>query len=371
MKAYNFTDKNRVLHLDGIRGVAALAVALFHFARAFDNSLLSGSNPINKTPISTLWNGHFAVALFFVLSGLLFFEKFQSSNITKGTEAAIKRFLRLSIPIMSICLTAYLFHKLGLFTNQGAALISGSDWLARWYRFDPDITLAITESLWFDFVAFDPMRTYNSNLWTISYELLAVIGVIYLAIALKNLNIFLKSALLIFVIALCYGTHYFEFALGAGLALALTLKKNSVSTLAASIIIATSLSISALVSPYQVSSLASDLLYPVGAVLLIAAVSINHRAKKVFSNYFFVKLGEISFGLYLMHFLTINSVTASVYTYTKSLSLTFVSYAISTLVLATGFTYLIDQPWTRLLNKSFRNLRPKTSASHKTEHSNS
>lgn len=358
MNAIHSASNDRTIHLDGIRGVAALAVALFHFSRAFDNSLISGSHPINRTLFSTLWNGHFAVALFFVLSGYLFFNKFHSSNVMKGAEAAAKRFLRLSIPILFVCLTAYAIHKLNLFTNQQAALLSGSDWLARWYKFEPDLSLAIIESLWLDFIAFDPARTYNSNLWTISYELFAVIGIIALAIASKNLNNFLKIVLVTGVTAVCYGTHYFEFMLGAALALALKIKQPKASCLIAISVITISLSMSALALPAGISEFASDLLYPLGATLLIAAASINEKIKDAFSNSFFVKLGEFSFGLYLMHFITINSVASSVYAATESLSLTFISYAVSTTVLSIGFTYIIDQPWTKLLNRIFRKRKP-------------
>jgi len=348
------TKKNRTLHLDGIRGVAALSVALFHFFRSFDNSLISGNHFINQTFISALWNGHFAVSLFFVLSGYLFFDKFKSESFFNGAKASAKRFLRLSIPILSICLLAYVVHKTGFFGNQAAAKLSGSDWLARWYVFEPSLSLAIFESLWFDYVSFNPNRTYNSNLWTISYELFAVIGVIFIAIITKNINNFIRIAILICLAAASYGTHYFEFIIGAVLAIVVSERKSSTSLRASIIILVFALSLSALFLPNAISGFASDFFYPVGAALLIISVSTNRALRLAFSNSFFLKLGEISFGLYLTHFLTLNSVASSVYIATESVPITFICYAASTIALSICFTYIVDEPWTNTLNLLFR-----------------
>ncbi|MFI8393987.1 acyltransferase family protein [Pseudomonas sp. NPDC078863] len=354
MNATQKSIKPRTLHLDGIRGVAALSVALFHFCRSFDNSLISGNNVINQSFLSAIWNGHFAVALFFVLSGFLFFDKFRSETFISGAKASVKRFLRLSIPIFTVCLTAYAIHKMGLFSNQRAASISASDWLARWYTFDPSFALALFESVWIDFVAFDPSYTYNSNLWTISYELFAVVGVIFLAITSKKMRFAYRMIMILLVSAICYGTHYYEFFIGAALALAFSRKEINLPSLISIPAVIAALSISPLFLPAYLSGLASDLFYPVGAVLLIAAVSSNGALRRAFSNKIFLKLGELSFGLYLTHFITINSIASSVYIATQSVLLTFICYIISTLAMSYGFNHLVDQPWTKLLNHLFR-----------------
>ena len=114
----NLLHAKRNTQLDGIRGIAALSVALFHFFRAFDNSFISGEKYINHSFISTFWNGHFAVALFFVLSGYIFFQKFYKSNLRNGLKACIKRFLRLSMPIFIVCLIAFLFHFFNFFPEN-------------------------------------------------------------------------------------------------------------------------------------------------------------------------------------------------------------------------------------------------------------
>ena len=62
-----FSPPDRVNFLDGIRGLAALMVLLEHVVKDF----LASVQPIqyNSQFLSFITDGHFAVAIFFVLSG--------------------------------------------------------------------------------------------------------------------------------------------------------------------------------------------------------------------------------------------------------------------------------------------------------------
>lgn len=350
----NLLHAKRNLQLDGIRGIAALSVALFHFFRAFDNSFISGARYINHSFISAFWNGHFAVALFFVLSGYIFFQKFYKSTLRKGLKACIKRFLRLSMPIFIVCLIAFLFHFFNLFTNTAAASLSGSDWLGKWYQFSPNLKLVITESFWTDFISFNPSFTYNSNLWTISYELFAVVIVIFLAVFCKTINQKYQSLLLMIAAIICFNTHFFEFILGALLALFLRIKPISTPLPIAVIALLFSLTMASLYLPNQFTMLSSNLFYPISAMLLIFITNTNMNVASVFSNKLFLKLGELSFGLYLTHFIVVNSIASSMFIYTSSILLALISYISCTMILSIIFTHLVDNPWTRFLESYFR-----------------
>lgn len=346
-------NSERAMHLDGIRGIAALAVAIFHFFRSFDNSLISSAETVNHTFLSTLWNGHFAVALFFVLSGFLFFEKFYRTTIVAALTAVVKRYFRLCAPILFICLTAYVLHASGLFFNKEAGTANGSDWLVRWYTFPPDIYLAITESLWKDFFYFDPTLTYNSNLWTISNELLAVFLVIAIGLLCRHLNLLSQIILLLCAAALSFGTHYLEFILGSLLALTYLKLKTQLSFLVATLTGLIALSIAPLTLPPPIASLATDLFYPLGAVLFIGSVNANRTLRKIFSNKVFLKLGEMSFGLYLTHFVVLSSAASAVFISTDSVTQTFIAYLAVTAVASIIFTYAVDKPWMKFLNGAF------------------
>lgn len=343
----------RSRYLDGIRGIAALAVAIFHFARSFDNSLLSPEKTINSTFISSLWNGHFAVAVFFVLSGFLFLNKFHCKPLKPALKAIIKRYLRLSLPILAICLLAYIAHALGLYFNRDASILSDSDWLKRWYAFQPNISLAISESLWGDFVSFNAQKTYNANLWTISYELLAVSLVIAFGVICKSLKPSIQVISILIILAATYGTHYFEFFLGAALALPYVQHRAAMSIKYSTMLILLALSIAPMVPQRELAGLVIDLAYPIAAALLIFAVSANKNLRAAFSYKPLLKLGKVSFGVYLTHFIALNSIASYTFLITESLLVTFTIYAITTAVASIIFTQAIDRPLTAFLNKLF------------------
>lgn len=357
--------RHRDTHLDGIRGIAAVAVALLHFCRAFQNNALAAENIANKTLLSALWNGYFAVAVFFALSGYLFFDKFYCKPLKNVLIAGAKRYFRLAVPILAICIAAYLIHRSGLFYNSQAASFNGSDWLARWYNFDPSVTIAINEALWKDFLYIPGLITYNSNLWTISYELTSVLIVMAVAYLCKYLNTIAQYLLLTACLIASYKSHTFEFFLGALAALIILKTKPLTSSYIAVPAFLAALSLGCISFIPKYTALAVNLLYPFGAALLLLSASSCAWLKRKLSNTLFLRLGQHSFGIYLTHFLTINSLAAFSSLHRLSVATTFCVFALSTAIASILFTRFVDEPWTLMLNRQFKRLEAVVNSNDK------
>lgn len=89
---------NRITVLDSLRGIAAVAVMLFHFT-FFYNQVYSNLN-ISKH-LTVFW-GHYGVQLFFMISGFVIFMSIK--NLKSPLVFLKKRFYRL-YPTYWICLT--------------------------------------------------------------------------------------------------------------------------------------------------------------------------------------------------------------------------------------------------------------------------
>lgn len=346
-------ESDREAHLDGLRGIAALSVAVLHFFRSFHNDFLSASNPLNTMLVSALWNGHFAVTVFFALSGLLFIRKFYAGELLRCLRAAAKRYLRLAIPILALSVVAFVAHTFGIFQNVEAASKSGSDWLIKWYRFSPDFRLATTEPLWSAFVGFDAMRSYNANLWTISYELFGVFAVIAVSYSCRFLSRPSQFVLTALLLAAAFGSRYFEFFLGAALGLFLIQHRVNLPLWAGLVLLALSLFAARLLQspvPYLPTL---HVMYPLAAVVLIATIETCPPLRSLLSHQVFAFLGRISFGVYLIHMLTLCSVASSVFLLTGSLWVTFIAYVATTIPLSVLFWRALDRPWMAFLNFAF------------------
>ena len=82
-------NKKIIYELDGLRGVAALAVVFYHYTTRF-------SIKFNSDIISNVINfkyGHYGVQLFFVISGFVIFMSIE--KVKSPFEFLYKRFVRL------------------------------------------------------------------------------------------------------------------------------------------------------------------------------------------------------------------------------------------------------------------------------------
>jgi peptidoglycan/LPS O-acetylase OafA/YrhL len=98
----------RLIEVDALRGLAALAVVLFHYTTRFTELF----EPIPRPTIS-FPDGHYGVNLFFIISGFVIFMTLEKTS--RPMDFVVSRFSRLFPAYwVAIILTFFITHLLGL-----------------------------------------------------------------------------------------------------------------------------------------------------------------------------------------------------------------------------------------------------------------
>ncbi len=160
----------RLHYLDGLRGWAALAVVAYHATWELFKNYVPG---IQEPPFSIIHNAKSAVFVFYVLSGVVLSYPFLASgNIESLKRSALRRYLRLTVPILAASFPALILMKSGLMFNAQASQIVHSDrWLGSFYQFTPSVLSWLQFSFYDVFVRYDVLTSYDVFLWTMPWEL--------------------------------------------------------------------------------------------------------------------------------------------------------------------------------------------------------
>lgn len=173
--------KGKLLHLEGLRGLACLIVVMNHFINLFYPNLSVEDLASKKwfdpemlyhwVPLASLVNcGAFAVDLFFVLSGFVLYLPFCGAVADRGrrlTLAVIRRPVRLYGILAAVMVITYLLRvggwPFGRFYNPPKLL--------------PEFLLDLG-------TAYGSAIDYNRVFWTIHYELIGSLGIYAFAFVL-------------------------------------------------------------------------------------------------------------------------------------------------------------------------------------------
>lgn len=102
------TNSNRLVEVDALRGLAALAVVLYHYTTRFTELFQTGAQPVISFP-----DGHYGVNLFFIISGFVIFMTLEKT--AKPMDFVVSRFSRLFPAYwVAIFMTLFVTHLLGL-----------------------------------------------------------------------------------------------------------------------------------------------------------------------------------------------------------------------------------------------------------------
>jgi peptidoglycan/LPS O-acetylase OafA/YrhL len=328
----------KIQYLDGLRGLAAFVVVFHHFMLAFYPALFAEPNAPNHlsdgienfasgSVFNLFYNGKFAVSIFFVLSGyVLTYKFFNIKDYSIIAASATKRYMRLALPAAFSVMLAFVLMKISFFYNQQAALLSGSEWIGFFWNFTPNFFDALRQSFIGAFFSED--YDYNALLWTISYEFIGSFLVFaFTALFGKNKNrlIFYLLAILIF-----FQTYYLAFILGMLLSDLSAHKKLNLTQIDTKKLLRFSLLIIGLFfgsipsgrdlsgtiySFFDITYLsdAAAFFHTIGAFMTMLVLLDSKRLQKFFSHKYLLFLGEISFSLYLLHFIVIGTFSSFIF----------------------------------------------------------
>ncbi len=251
-------------------------------------------------------NAAFAVAIFFVLSGeALSYAYFVKKDINIVRKQALKRYLRLAIPISVSCFMVFLLMKANLvFSHEVAPILERTDWLGGFVNFDASFKSLVSYVFFGVFFNHTRDTSYNPFLWTMSVELFGSV-LLFLVLFLAKTS---RQRYIIYIILAPFlikynpylGCFIFGMLFGelraSGLFQLLCAQK-ATNWIALLVIIAVILS--SFVYP---SFLSRERYFSFAAALFLFAIYCSKWLQVVFDNRLSRFLGEISFPIYLVHF---------------------------------------------------------------------
>ena len=323
--------------LDGLRGLAAINVTLGHFFSAFFPALLYKNYPMayqqgdrsgfwfdvaTSAPASLFYNSHFAVVVFFVLSGYVLSAPYyqgQGDMILK--QRLIGRYLRLNLPLMVSVILSFMICKAGLYYNVEAARIAGSDMFIGQY-----FTNNITLSSLFEAATYKALtlgdRTYNHPLWTLRFEFIGSLVLLAFYIckpAARTLLLTAPLSALVYAFLGMESIYLIALFAGAALHLAKFQAKWNWPFMVAGLYFGAFQFSSTLYDFWPAINLGDREIWErgtvynlIGALLLVAAIA-NGAMQKFLGSRICQFFGEVSYPIYLLHFLILCSLSSAIY----------------------------------------------------------
>lgn len=310
------------MSLEGIRGLAAVVVVLWHnllgfFPRQSGTFAEFHHSGQRAMPWFGLFNGTAAVTVFFVLSGLVLSRAYlltgDAAIIGRG---AIKRWPRLAGPVILVVMLSAVLDLLGLYRYDQAAALTGSPWLAGhlFHGVDPGSRGLAGAFAQGALTFFRGDSTYDTSLWTMRLEMTGSYLVFGLALILGQVRGSAGSVVyLMGVYVLIYlhlDINMLAFLAGVTIAHAQTSWRFTIPLWAGAASVAVALFLlgySALDAgwyrPLAATLGGTDKIYVhvLGAAMAIVAVDACPTLRTAFDGRWSAFLGWISFPIYLVH----------------------------------------------------------------------
>jgi peptidoglycan/LPS O-acetylase OafA/YrhL len=333
----SITDETgRHRHLDGLRGVAALCVVVYHFIYFFVPDLVAAAPQqgwalwIASSPLAGLYNGRFCVWVFFVLSGFVLSVAMAETRLSL-LALVVRRYLRLTLPILAAGLLILVALGFGVVGDGGYLMLTAMDIQSGKLSLLAGLGHVFADSLYGAYLT--GTSDFNGVLWSMKVELFGS-ALVFLVWKLLSRRSWRVAVNVLLAIGLCFlgrestlqglqlfpvGMLLFELTmarreltraliwptwLGAvilliGLSLGGWLVKQPILP-GASLIFTGLLDHVIDVKRYQAQQ--------IGAVLVVAAIVLTPASQRILRSCLCQWLGAISFPLYLIHILIIATI---------------------------------------------------------------
>jgi len=312
----------RIDYIDGLRGVFALLVVYIHYSAFFYVTLPEG-----------FYNSCTMVCGFFIISGFVLSYRFwENREIKFLTQAALRRYVRLTAaPLVSILFACLLLKSGWIFNHEVCQLTESNKAMLVFYSFPADFFVALQEGLWGMYFHYDQAISYNPVLWTMAWELKGS----FLAFAFLALFGKVKNRLPLYAIfvLLTFKTLYLTFVLGIMLADMVYSAEGKIFCAALKrqkflswllLIVGLFLSYYALnfsevydKMNFQFFTdqqmIVEEFYHVLSAAFIIYALIQSDLLKKFFAWKYFVLVGKYSFSLYLIHAQILVSVSSIIF----------------------------------------------------------
>lgn len=305
--------KIRLTELDGLRGWAALSVAIFHiYWESFGNL----HPEIRNVVTASLLNGHFAVCIFFVVSGAALSSPFLAGGGRAYVmSAAIRRYVRLTPPIVLFSLIFFALAEMDLvFSNEAAEVLQRPHWGGLNSTNDPGLINTVLFMTRDVYLGAEGERDLLPFLWTMPIEMMGSI-LLFLLLACADLfrerrRSYLWISALVFLVSPYLGAFF----IGAGLAW-LRIRGVEWSTyrrfprVTTAVILSLGFGTAAITHLGGLPSPVAHAMNVLGASALVYLCMSNLVLRRLLGGtWLSAFLGRISFTIYILHYVIITTV---------------------------------------------------------------
>lgn len=364
---------NKILAVEGVRGLAALAVILSHSALTFwpylHGDLADSRSGFERwlfdSPFGFIYSGTGAVCVFFVLSGFVLGRNVlgRAGLLQALPGMVLRRYFRLMLPILFSCLLAWAVFAFVLPHVERYAL---GEWIGSFGDFDFSLSSALRQG------AFDTLlwgaSDYNWALWTMRIEFfgsLLVYGLAALLACWPRPGWLLPVAAMacLWLVPGGEGVYYALFVFGMALAqrAPLNLGRGAAVLLLLAGLYLTgyheqSLSYrfieQRLALTWQGEPLGNyDLANVLGGMLIVGVVLNSPELGRRLSGRWLVWLGRLSFSAYLLHMLALATVAPLVFNALRP-TLSYTGAAVLSLLVSVSVIYVCSLPYARWVDET-------------------